>query len=179
MKYLNNIVFLIFLVSCTSNSIQSNTYRKNFSEGEQKIIDNAKILIENTYYTTLITIDESGQPRARVMETFKPEIDFVIWMGTNPKSRKVKQINDNPKVTLHFFDRSKMGYVSLMGKAFIVNDEAIKSQKWKKEWAQFYKNQTDDYMLIKFVPKSLELIGILDGFHGDSITWAPHKVILR
>lgn len=173
------LISTVFFLNCTTNLSQNSSYRDDFSVTEQKIIINAKIQIENTYYTTLITVDEKGQPRARVMETFEPEKDFVIWMGTNPKSRKVQQIKKNSKATMHFFDRSKMGYVSLMGNAFIVNDNEIKSQKWKKAWEQFYKNQTDDYMLIKFIPETLELIGMVDGFTGDSLTWAPHKVVLR
>jgi len=78
---------------------------------------------------------------------------------------------------LHYFDPSQMAYVSLMGKAYIVNDETIKKTKWKKDWENFYKNQTTDYMLIRFV--TLEFIGIVKGFTGDKETWAPHKVILR
>jgi len=180
MKYCIVFSFVIFFLSCTqTKSTQQQQYRTNFSEVETQIIVTAKGVIKNSHYTSLITIDEFNQPRARVMETFKPEEGFVIWMGTNPRSRKIQQIQKNPKATLHYFDRTNMAYVSLMGEAFIVNDTETKSQKWKEGWERFYKNRTDDYMLIKFVPETLELIGMLDGFSGDSLTWAPHKVILR
>jgi len=46
------------------------------------------------------------------------------------------------------------------------------------KWRMF-KNQTTDYMLIRFVPETLEFIGIVKGFTGDKETWAPHKVVLR
>ena len=46
---------------------------------------------------TLITLDQEGRPRARVMDAFLPEDDFTVWFGTNPKSRKVAQIKNDPR----------------------------------------------------------------------------------
>ena len=135
--------------------------------------------MKQAYFATLITLDANNQPRARVLETFEPDNNFVIWMGTNPKSRKVQQINDNATATLHFFDKNQMGYVSLMGKAYMVNNDSIKSIIWKDGWERFYPDRKKDYILIKFVPKVLEFIGIVKGFTGDKKTWAPHRVILR
>ncbi len=168
------------LFACSQqNNSKSLSSRSSFTEVEQSILEVATKIIENAQYTSLITLDKLGQPRARIMEILGPEENFVVWMGTNPRSRKVAQIHENSKVTLHFFDRANVGYVSLMGNAYIVNDSITKSQKWKPGWAQFYKNKTNDFMLIKFVPETVEVIGMLDGFSGDSLTWAPHKVVLR
>ncbi len=154
-------------------------YRVDFSAQEQKIITQSKKIIQNTYFGTFITIDEKGQPRARVMEPFVPTDDFIIWLATNPKSRKVHQIRNNSKVTMHYFDKTNLGYVSLMGNATLVNDEAIKATKFKDGWDKFYPNQKEDYLLIKFVPEILELISIPNGFTGDSLDWKPHGVVLR
>ena len=44
----------------------------------------------------LITLDSEGRPRVRVMDPFIPENDFTVWFGTNPKTRKVEQIKNNP-----------------------------------------------------------------------------------
>lgn len=180
MKYCILVCFSLLMVSCKQqNSPQSSSARSNFTEVEQSILNTANEIIENAGHTSLLTIDELGQPRARVMEILEPEQNLVIWMGTNPRSRKVVQIRENSKVTLHFFDKTTMGYVSLMGDAYIVNDSITKSQKWKPGWEQFYKNRKSDFMLIKFIPETLELIGMQAGYLGDSSTWAPHKVILR
>jgi len=180
MKYCIAVLFSILLFSCTQQkSTKPLSVRSNFTVVEQSVLNTANEIIEKAQYTSLITIDELGQSRARVMEILGPEPNFVIWMGTNPRSRKVVQITKNSKTTLHFFDKSSMGYVSLMGDAYIVNDSMIKSKKWKPGWEQFYKNRTSDFMLIKFVPETIEVIGMLDGLSGDSLTWAPHKVVLR
>ena len=127
----------------------------------------------------MVTIDKEGQPKVRVMEPFTPDDNYEIWLATNPKSRKVQQIKNNPKSTVNFFNKTELSYVSLMGNAFIVNDEDIKSQKWKAGWEQHYKNKKEDYLLIRFVPESLELVSYTKGYTGDKITWTPDQVQLR
>ena len=152
--------------------------RSNFTTEEIAIIETSNEIIDSAYYCTLISIDKNGQPRARVMEPFKPDDNYEIWLATNPKSRKVQQIKNNSKSTVNYFNKDELSYVSLMGNAFIVNDEAIKSQKWKEGWEQHYKNKKEAYILIRFVPESLELVSYKKGYTGDKITWAPDLVKL-
>lgn len=177
MKQLFLVLVIMNLWTCTTDHTPARHKRKDFSKEEQKIMEVAREIIKSAYYATFITLDSEGQPRARIMEPFPPEDDFEIWFATNPKSRKVRQIRHNQKVTIHYFDKNKLGYVSLMGKAQIVNDNETKAQKWKNGWEKFYVNQTDDYMLIRFIPEKLELIGISQGFTGDKETWMPHSVV--
>ena len=176
MKYLP--ILLLFLLSCRPPKPQK-AFRKDFTTEEQEIIRLSKDIIRNSYFGTFITIDSDGQPRARMMEPFEPTQDFIIWLATNPKSRKVKQIQANPNATLHYFDKKNLGYVSLMGQATLVNDPKIKATKWKKGWENFYPNKNKDYLLIKFVPETLELISIPNKFTGDPTTWKPHSIALR
>ncbi len=178
-KLLYFFVSLFLILSCNTTSQKKLSVRENFTKEEQKIITTAKQIITNCHFATVISIDKKGQPRARVMEPFAPDKNFVIWLGTNPKSRKVTQIKNNAKVTLHYYDKANFGYVSLMGNAFLVDDEALKATKFKNGWDKFYKNQTTDFLLIKFVPETLELISIPNKFTGDAVTWKPHSVVLR
>jgi len=174
------IIFLLISVfSCSSSPVNNGNLRDNFTQEEIKIISLAKEMTSNCYYGTLITVDSKGQPKARVMEPFALDKNMEIWLATNPKSRKVSEIKNNSKATMHYFDKNNMGYVSFYGNAFIVNDDSIKSVKWKEGWERFYKNQKEDYMLIRFIPQSLELISISNGYTGDKETWKPHKVKLR
>ena len=179
-----------FLLSCQNpiktDKVDSNKdevvrkkLRSNFTTEEIAIIETSNEIIDSAYYCTLISIDKNGQPRARVMEPFKPDDNYEIWLATNPKSRKVQQIKNNSKSTVNYFNKAELSYVSLMGNAFIVNDETIKSQKWKEGWEQHYKNKKEAYILIRFVPESLELVSYKKGYTGDKITWAPDLVNLR
>ena len=180
----------LFLLSCNNskqakegasvnNEIISEKLRNDFTEDEIALIETANEIIESSYYCTLVTIDKEGQPKVRIMEPFKPDDKYEIWLATNPKSRKVQEITNNSKSTVNYFDKTELSYVSLMGNSFIVNNEAIKSQKWKEGWEQHYKNKKEDYLLIRFVPESLELVSYTKGYTGDKITWAPDQVQLR
>ena len=169
---------LLFLFSCSSKKSDA-VFRTNFTKEEQKIIHTSKEIIKSAYFTTLITLDSKQQPRARIVEPFLPKENFTIWIATNPKSRKVKQLKKNSKATLHYFDKEKLAYVSLMGNAFLVNDATKKQEIWKDGWEKFYPNKKTDYLLIKFIPNNLELISISDNFTGDKTTWMPHRVVLK
>lgn len=175
-KYLSLVV--IFLLSCQNPVSNQSNYRNDFNPEEVKIMQAARNIIEGAYYGSLISLDKNMQPKARIMEPFKPDEHFVIYLATTPKSRKVLEIKNNPKTTLHYFDKERVGYVSLMGKAFIENDTVVKHKLWKAGWERFYKNQDDDYVIIKFVPNYLELISIPEGFTGNEETWKPSKVSL-
>jgi general stress protein 26 len=179
MKYFLFTISIFTFLSCTTVNSPQEEIRNNFTQEEQKIINLSKGIIKETYFATLITVDKNGQPRARVMEPFEPDNNFIIWLATNPKSRKVAQLENNSRATLHYFDKNNLGYVSLMGNAFLVNNEVVKSQKFKDGWDKFYKNQKEDYLLIKFIPKTLELISVTNQYNGDSLTWKPHQVRLR
>ncbi len=175
-KYLIILIFLLF--SCQQTTQEKPSYRQDFTPQEVKVMHAARKIIDGAYYGTFITLNNKEQPKARIMEPFKPDEHFVIYLATTPKSRKVSEIKNNPTATLHYFDKTRVGYVSLMGKAFIENDTAVKHKLWKAGWERFYKNQNNDYLIIKFIPKYLELISIPEGFTGDKETWEPSRVSL-
>ena len=173
------IPFLILLIYSSCTDTKETNYRTSFNEEEQEALVEANRLIYASYYSTLITLDTKNQPRARVVEPLKPTDEFIIWIATNPKSRKVQQLKKNSETTLHYFDKVGLGYVSLMGTATLVDDPKIKAEKWKDGWERFYSKKDQDYLLIKFVPHTLELISPIKGFKGDRKTWKPYQVILR
>lgn len=126
---------------------------------------------------TLITLDQEGRPRARVMDAFLPEDDFTVWFGTNPKSRKVAQIKNDPRVTLFYLDQDASGYVMIHGQAQIVDDPIEKQERWKDEWEAFYQNREEAYLLIKVTPEWMEVISNTRNIVGDPLSWEPQKII--
>ncbi len=125
-------------------------------------------------YCALITLDSNGRVRARTMDPFPPEENMVVWLATNPKSRKVAEIRRHNRVTLYYFVRDDQAYVTISGRARIVRDAAEKARHWKDEWKDFYPNR--NYLLIAVTPEKLELISVKQGIIGDSITWTPSAV---
>lgn len=162
---------LIFLIGCKQNS---QTKTEKFSK-EQTILA-AREIIKGSGMCALITLDEGGLPQVRTMDPFEPESDFTIWLATNPKSRKVVQLENNPNVTLYYADKNDNGYVSIYGTAELVNDQKEKNKRWKEEWKDFYPNRTDGYLLIKVIPTRLEVINYSRGINGNPDTWQPAQV---
>ena len=77
-------------------------------------------------FCALITIDESGSSHARTMDPFDPDENMIVWLGTNRNSRKVREIKNNPNVTLFYTQNKGVGYVSIIGNATIVDDKEKK-----------------------------------------------------
>jgi len=181
----NWFIILVFglFISCHPKEValSGNTYapRKTFSPKEQNILKAARQIIDRAYFGSFITIDAQGQPKVRLMEPFAPDPNFVIYLATNPKSRKVKEIEANSTASLHYVDKPRTGYVSLYGKIYVIKNDSIKKAHWKNGWERFYQNKGNAYTLLKFVPDYLEVISIRDHLNGDTKTWQPAKVILN
>jgi len=153
--------------------------KKLDEESKSKIVTAAKEIMMSAPTCTLITIDDQGRPRARAMDPFAPEDDFTIWLGTNPKSRKVGQIKNDGRVTLYYLDHDDSGYVMIHGNAKIIEDQVEKEKHWKEEWKAFYPNKRDTFVLIKVTPEWMEVISNTRGILGNKDTWEPQKVIFE
>ena len=138
-----------------------------------QLIDAAREIISASRYCALITLDSSGRPQARTVDPFVPDETFTIWIGTNPRSRKVAEIRRNRHVTLYYFDRESESYVSISGTARLVSDPKEKAKRWKEEWKDFYPDRARDYLLIAVRPERLELVNVRKGIVGDPQTWKP------
>lgn len=177
MKYLklySQITFIVFLYisisSCAQNKKHTDTPNKDIRAVAKEIMANA-----NT--CALITVDSLNRPRVRMMGTLKPDKDFTVWFGTNPNSRKVMQINQNPEVTVYYTEEGNSGYIILQGTAQLVNDIKEKETHFKDEWKEFYPNYPDDYMLIKVIPNWLEVVSYKHNILGDTETWEPQTIV--
>ncbi|MFY0629864.1 MAG: pyridoxamine 5'-phosphate oxidase family protein [Flavobacteriaceae bacterium] len=154
------ILLLVNLYACAKKE----TANKSLKEIAREVILASK-------NCALITVDSLGVANARAMDPFQPEDDFTIWMGTNSKSKKVIDIQNNDKVTLYYFDKTDPGYVTIKGTATLVDSKEAKEKYWKEEWKNFYKDRETNYLLIKFIPSQLNVISEKHGILGDSITW--------
>lgn len=169
---------LAFLLVCgvgvftTANSQESQA--KQLTRAD--LITAAREIIAESRYSALVTLDSAGRPQVRAVDPFPPDEDMVIWIGTNPRSRKVAAIRRNPRVTLYYFDRAAQAYVTISGVARLVNDQIEKAKYWKDEWKEFYPDRAKDYLLIKVTPEKLEVVNVTKGVLGDPHTWKPPSV---
>lgn len=144
-----------------------------------KILGVARRIMVKSMFCAFITLGEDGQPQARTVQPFAPDDGMVVWIGTNPLTRKIAQIRKDPRVTLYYY--ADMGYVTLIGKAEVVNEPAEKEKHWNDGWAGLYKDKFrgDDYTLIRVRPVRLEIVSFSDGLAGDPRTWLPLTVEFR
>lgn len=149
------------------------------AEGPSRIglIGAAREIMTGAGTCALITLDDQGLPRVRVMDPFAPESDLTVWLGTNPKSGKVDQIRKNPNVTLYYLDSDASGYVVIHGKAQLVDDQAEKEKWWKAEWEAFYPDKPEGYLLIRVTPVKMEILSYSRGIFGDPATWQVPGVV--
>jgi general stress protein 26 len=164
---------MVCLVALFITDTQAQEASENSTE---KLLSVARLVMEQAGNCALISLDKSGHPRARTMDPFLPDEDMVVWLGTNPKSRKVTEIQNDPRVTLYYFDKEGGSYVIITGEEELVDDPEMKKTKWKEDWNQFYPNRDTGYLLIKVTPETLELISPQNGVTTSGDTWQPPVV---
>ena len=138
MNQLKNQIWIIgtILLFIPFNSFSQNIEQKDSTN--IKLMIAAREIMAAAGTCALITLDDKNLPMVRVMDPFLPEGDFTVWFGTNPKSRKVNQIKNNPNVSLYYLDSDASGYVVIHGIAQLVDDQKEKETRWKDDWDAFY-----------------------------------------
>lgn len=156
-KFYPTIISLIILLISTYCYTQTTQLPSLREISRDSLLIYARTIIDSSESHVLVTVDEEGIPQARTMAPFPPEEDWIIWFGTFPTSRKVKQIQNNPNVVVFYYDSDSRSYVSVSGKAQIVNDSALKEKYWKSGWKKFYPDKETQYVLIEVTPVKLEI----------------------
>jgi general stress protein 26 len=122
-------------------------------------------------YCALITVDAAGQPHARTMNPFPPEVDMTVWIATNSRCRKVWEIQANPRVSLYYADHQEAsGYVTLTGRAVLVDEMSEKLKRKRDYWEDAFPDW-QYLILIKVIPEKLEVLNYKRGFLNDTVTW--------
>lgn len=168
--------FVILII--TVSGISTAQEQKPPGNNPDTLMSLAREYMGSVRYCTLITVDSTGYPHARVMDPFQPEENMEIWLGTNRYSRKVPEITANSKVTLFYYNDKGNGYVSLEGNAYLVDDANKKKEYWKTEWERFYQNK-NDYILIKVIPERLDILNYEHKIFGNVKTWRTPSVFLK
>lgn len=142
------------------------------------VIKAAQEVAAQARFCSFITLDETGQPNARIIDLFPLDDDLTAWIGTSAAMRKVAQVRHDPRATLLCFDPQNSAYVTLIGTAEVLTDAASKTAHWKPEWTQYYRdeNRGEDYVLIRLRPASVEIVSQA---HGFPIAFRPTTLKLR
>ncbi|HJZ39479.1 MAG TPA: pyridoxamine 5'-phosphate oxidase family protein [Bacteroidales bacterium] len=130
----------------------------------------AREIIKATPFCALVSIDTTGQPQVRTMNPFPLGDEIEIWFATGRKSRKVKEIKNNPKVCVYYADHSSAkGYVTITGTAEIIDDKDLLVKMRRPYWDGIT-NWQDNFVLIKITPGTIHVINYAHGISGDPET---------
>lgn len=139
----------------------------------------ARDVVEGAAFVSLATLDDEGYPAVRAMDPLPPDENWVVWLATNPGSRKVQQLRVRPRVALHYLAERVPAYVTLIGRARLVDDPEMTARHWKDSWTPFYPDRDESVLLIEVTPIRLEVVSEAHGAPGDPETWRAHVVELN
>jgi general stress protein 26 len=134
--------------------------QKSFNSSIDHCLISTRLMLKKSKYCFLITNSDRRWPSARMVQ---PVIDFdtfEIWFGTNPSLRKVREIEQNPFVTIAFGNDIENANIIIYGKASIVRDIAERKKHWISSWLLFFPNgpKGDDFVSIRVVPSEMEMM---------------------
>ena len=110
------------------------------------------------FVTDLSQLPLAGRP----MATQEVDEEGNIWFMSDRNSDKNKEIENDDKVQLFYSHTGNYEYLSIFGRAEIVNDRSKIEELWSPMAKTWFKEGKDDpnISLIKVTPK-MHIIGIL------------------
>jgi general stress protein 26 len=123
---------------------------------KQKIV----AVMKDTPFAFLATCD-GDQPRGRPVTPIV-EDNLSIWITTSSTSRKVKQIGQNPKISLAFVQQPNADKDAVViGKCEIVTSIGEKKRVWKLvdfDLTQYFPGgpESDEFCLLKVIVDKIE-----------------------
>ncbi len=140
------------------------------------LVKAAREIMQSTSFCALVTIDSTGIPQVRTMNPFPLKDDMVIWFATGRKSRKVKDMRNNPDVCVYFSDhKAGSGYVTINGKAEVIDDKELLI-KMKRDYWENIPNWQDIFVLVKITPVTMDVTNYPRGVAGDPETSRAPRV---
>lgn len=140
------------------------------------LITAAHEIIKATHYCALVTMDSTGQPQVRTMNPFPANDELITWFATSRTSRKVREIKSNPKVCVYYADHvAAKGYVSITGTAQVIDDKELLI-KMKRDYWSGIPDWQNKFVLIKIIPKTLEVINYKHRLNNDPNTFKAPSV---
>ncbi|TPG72367.1 pyridoxamine 5'-phosphate oxidase family protein [Hymenobacter nivis] len=108
--------------------------------------DVSKLLdkIKEVKYTTLTTLDARNRLHGRPMYTCQSDNDEVLWFFSEKDAQKITEIRHNAQVGLGYSDPDKATYVTIAGKAEIVDDQHKIKQLWREDFRGFFPKGAED-----------------------------------
>ena len=96
----------------------------------ERLLALARKLIDEVTFCVWVSQGEGGDANARVVQPRRLGDDWSVDVLTNRRCRKVREIERTGRLTLLYQHDRDRSYVSLVGRAEIVDDVAFKRSVW-------------------------------------------------
>lgn len=107
--------------------------------------DRLRKLIEGIDIAMFTTYGESGFPVSRPLSTQEAEFDGeMLWFFVRRSSAKIGEIARNPKVNVSYASKDRNVYISVAGRAALVDDEAKIDELWSDAHKAWFKRGRND-----------------------------------
>lgn len=128
------------------------------NKSNREAIEKLRELIKGIDIAMFTTVDEDGTLRSRPMGTQEAEFDGDLWFITSVDTGKVPEIQKEQQVNVSYGDPGSHRYVSVSGKATVIDDRAKVEEFWQPIYKAYFPEGKDDPKLrvIKVVVEKAE-----------------------
>lgn len=125
----------------------------------------ARKLIDELTFCVAVTQGEGGEVNARVVQPMSLRDDWGVDILTNRRCRKVREIEQSGRMTLIYQHDADRSYVTLIGRAEIVEDRALKRRIWSPGHDRWNPGGPDDpaTVFMRFATERIELWSAVHG----------------
>jgi len=105
---------------------------------KEEAIEKGFALVNRSTIAMLGTNGAEGYPNIRAMIKMENESLKRIWFSTNTSSKKVAQLQKNPKACVYFVDFDKWMGLMLGGIVDVLQDSESKQRLWREGFEKYY-----------------------------------------
>jgi general stress protein 26 len=105
-----------------------------------------------------ITVDGNGDANARLVATSKLTDAWTVRFMTDRRTRKIGELQRNGRMTLFYQHDAGGAYVSLVGRAAVIDDAEVKTAIWQPHSFKWHPGGPSDpnVVLVEFTTERIE-----------------------
>lgn len=101
-------------------------------------------LIKGIPFAMMTTVEPDGKLKSRPMAVQQVDFDGDFWFFTAEHSTKVDDIRRFPQVNLAFSQDREHRFISVSGRAEIINDPIKRAELWRPSYKMFFPKGLED-----------------------------------
>lgn len=131
----------------------------------EELLEIARQTISKLPFCVAISVAESGDADARIVEPFDLGDDWSVAFVTSRSSRKAREIARTGRLTLAYENDAEGAYVTLLGRARLDADPDAKRNVWRDSLDQWFPTGRGDpdAVVVRFETDRIELWSLAAG----------------